>query len=446
MVMASSRGSSSDLAGGADTIVARATAAGRGALAVIRVSGPRAAAVAARICPEVDFRRGWRATLAALRDDAGAELERAVVIPFPGPRSATGEDMFEATMHGSPYLVEQVIEACLRAGARRAEPGEFTRRAVANGKLDLVQAEAVRDLVAAETAWQLRNARAQLEGSLSASFRALRRELVGLLGLLEAGLDFEAHEAAVEPMEVQKQHLVCRLRLLELLGTAGAGERIHDGLRVAILGAPNTGKSTLFNYLCGKERAIVSPRPGTTRDVLEAELEIGGLRVLIQDTAGLRTGGDEVELEGHRRAVAAAAAADLGLLLWSADGEHDEPNVPGGLALIRIASRADLSTARRPGWLRVSCVSGEGLEDLVGAVAGHAQQQVAELGDRVAIAARHRESLERALEELDDAEAAPPELAAEGVRSAIRALEELIGEVEVETVLDEVFATFCIGK
>lgn len=446
MVMASSSGLSSDLVGGADTIVARATAAGRGALAVIRVSGPGAAAVAARICPEVDFSRGWRASLAALRDAAGAELERAVVIPFPGPRSATGEDMFEATLHGSPYLVGQVIEACLRAGARRAEPGEFTRRAVANGKLDLVQAEAVRDLVAAETAWQLRNARAQLEGSLSASFRALRRELVGLLGLLEAALDFEAHEAAVDPIDVQKQHRVCRRRLLELLSTADAGERIHDGLRVAILGPPNAGKSTLFNYLCGRERAIVSPRPGTTRDVLEAEVDIGGLRVLVQDTAGLRDGGDEVELEGHRRAVAAAAAADLGLLLWSADEEQDEPSAPCGLALIRISSRADLSTAHRPGWLRVSCVSGEGLEDLMGAVAAHVQEQVAELGDRVAIAARHRGGLERALEELDEVEAAPPELAAEGVRSAIRALEELIGEVEVEAVLDEVFATFCIGK
>jgi tRNA modification GTPase len=354
--------------------------------------------------------------------------------------------MFEATVHGSPYLVERLIEACVDAGARRAAPGEFTRRAVANGKLDLVQAEAIRDLVAAETASQLRNARAQLGGSLSASFRALREELVRLLALLEASLDFEAHSVVVSEPEIEAQHRRSWGLVAGLLATAVAGERIRDGLRVAILGPPNAGKSTLFNLLCGRERAIVSPRPGTTRDVLEAELEVGGVRVVIQDTAGLRAGGDEVEAEGHRRALEAAAEADLGLLLWAADGAEDEPPAPDGLAVVRVASRADLSARRPPGWLRVSCVSGEGVDELRRALAAEAGGQVSGLGDRVAIAARHRTSLERAAAELDGLETAQPELAAERVQTAIRALEELVGEVTTESVLDEVFATFCIGK
>lgn len=446
MATASSSGLSSVLAGGADTIVACATASGRGALAVIRVSGARASAVAARVCPGVDFGRGWRATLTELYDAGGGIVERGIVVPFPAPRSATGEDMFEATVHGSPYLVERLIEACVDAGARRAAPGEFMRRAVANGKLDLVQAEAVRDLVAAETASQLRNARAQLGGSLSASFRALREELVRLLALLEASVDFEAHSVVVSEPDIEAQHRRSRGLVAGLLATTAAGERLRDGLRVAILGPPNAGKSTLFNLLCGRERAIVSPRPGTTRDVLEAELEVGGVRMVIQDTAGLRAGGDEVEAEGHRRALEAAAEADLGLLLWAADGEEDEPPAPGGLAVVRVASRADLSARRRPGWLRVSCVSGEGVDELRRALAAEAGGQVSGLGDRVAIAARHRTSLERAAAELDGLETAQPELAAERVQTAIRALEELVGEVTTESVLDEVFATFCIGK
>jgi tRNA modification GTPase len=231
-----------------------------------------------------------------------------------------------------------------------------------------------------------------------------------------------------------------------LLATAAAGERIRDGLRVAILGPPNAGKSTLFNLLCGRERAIVSPHPGTTRDILEAELEIGGVRVALLDTAGLRQGGDEVEREGHRRALAAAAEAELGVLLWSVDGVEDEPTAPDTLPVLRVASRADRSELQRPGWLRVSCVSGEGVDALRAALASHAERGIADLGGGVAIAARHRASLERAESELDGVDPARPELAAEGVRWAIRALEELVGELDVETVLDEVFATFCIGK
>jgi tRNA modification GTPase len=446
MATASSSGLSSDLVGGADTIVARATAAGRGALAVVRVSGPEAAGVAARVCPSLSFARGWRARLAPLFDAGGRELERALVIPFPGPRSATGEDMFEATLHGSPYLVERLIEACVAAGARRALPGEFTRRAVANGKLDLVQAEAVRDLVAAQTAWQARNARAQLDGALSARFRELREELLALAAEVEGAVDFAAQGVVAEEATLAARGGRCLERLAGLLATAPAGRLIRDGLRVVILGAPNSGKSTLFNTLGGGERAIVSPRPGTTRDLLECELEVGGLRLVLQDTAGLGVAADELEAEGARRAHAAAAAADLVLLLWSVDAEGEEPEAPAGVPALRVSSRADLGPQARPGWLRVSCHSGEGLEALRAELAARAESEVVDLGGAVAIGARHRAALERARDELAGADWRQLELAAERLRWAIRALEELVGGLSSEELLDRLFATFCIGK
>ncbi len=448
---ASSRELSSALAGGADTIVARATASGRGALAVIRVSGPDAARVAARVCPAIDFERGWRAMLAPIHDRDGVVIEHGIAVAYPAPRSYTGEDLFETTVHGSVILVETVITACLAAGARRAEAGEFTRRAVANGKLDLVQAEAISDLVAAETATQLRNARLQVAGVLSAEFRRLRDELVGLTGLLEAALDFEDRGVEIPETEIQEQQKQCRRGIDQLLETAAAGEKIRDGLRVVILGPPNAGKSTLFNYLCGSERAIVSPQPGTTRDVLEAELEIDGVRMMVQDTAGLRECGDVVEVEGHRRAMGAAAAADLLIVMWALDSPAgEEPSaIPGGQPAIRIRSKADTAPERKveEGWLRVSCLSGEGLDALRGAIGAVASTGVADLGGGVAIAERHRAALAVAREEIHGISTGQPaEIAAERMRRAVAAVEGLIGEITTEEVLDEVFGTFCIGK
>ena len=246
--------------------------------------------------------------------------------------------------------------------------------------------------------------------------------------------------------EVRGQHRRCLDGVAAQLETAAVGARIRDGLVVVILGPPNAGKSTLFNMLCGRERAIVSPHPGTTRDVLEAELEVGGVRMVLQDTAGLRTGGDEVEIEGHRRAVAAAAEADLAVLLWPADAVGEEPVGPPGVPVIRISSRADLDRRRREGWLRVSCQTGEGVAELRRELVASAAGDIIDLGGRVAIGARHRAYLEQAQRELEAVEWTQPELAAERVREATAALGELVGEVEVETVLDQIFATFCIGK
>jgi tRNA modification GTPase len=402
MAKASSSGLSSDLAGGADTIVARATPAGRGALALIRVSGPETAGCAARVCPDLSFQAGWQATLTTLVDDAGEPLDRALAIAFPAPRSYTGEDMLEVTIHGSPFLVDSVVQSFVAAGARLAEAGEFTRRAVANGKLDLVQAEAIRDLVAADTARQHRNAREQLAGALSTQFQQLRGTLVALLAALEASIDYEEQGVDVATGETSTHLESGRDQLSALLTTAPAGARIRSGLRLVILGPPNAGKSTLFNYLCGSERAIVSPHPGTTRDLVEAELDIGGVPVVVQDTAGLRDGGDEVEAEGHRRSA--------------------------------------------EGWAGISCHSGEGLADLRRELLRIVLHDIPDHGGGVAISARHRRAIETAAAELGACDVGHPETAAEGVRWALRAIDELVGEVVNEEVLAEVYSTFCIGK
>jgi len=417
---------------------------------MVRISGSAAAEIAGVVCPAADFSSGWRASLAALLDSTGRVLDHGVVIPYPAPRSYTGEDMFEVTVHGAPYLVEGLIDACVTAGARRAQPGEFTRRAVANGKLDLVQAEAIRDLVAAETAWQLRNAREQLAGALSEAFGGLRKELVDLLAALEASLDYEAQGVEVPQEDLAEKIASCRGAVGRLVSTAGAGQRIRDGAGVVILGPPNAGKSTLFNLLCGTERAIVSPHPGTTRDVIEAEIDIDGVRMVLRDTAGLRAEGDRVESEGHRRAVGAAAAADLVILMWPLGGARgeDPPDAPSGVAVIPVRSKADLGDHETApaGWLAVSCHTGQGIDRLRARLAEAVAGEISDLGGAVAIAARHRRSLECAARDLDGCDPRHPELATEHVRWAVRSVDELIGDICTEDVLDAIYRDFCVGK
>lgn len=442
MAKASSSGWSSDLSGGAETIVARATAPGPSALAVVRLSGPEVRRIASEITPAVDFGEPWRARLVALD---GLD-ERAVAIAFAAPRSYTGEDMLELTVHGSPFVVRSLIERCLAAGARPAGPGEFTRRAVGNGKMDLVQAEAVRDLARAETAWQARNAREQLDGLLSRRLAGLRDGLVELLARLEASLDFADHGVALDPDAEAARLDRCRETVAALLATAAAGERIRDGVRVVIVGPPNSGKSTLFNTLLGRERAIVGPHPGTTRDVLEAELEIAGLRVTLADTAGLREAADPVEEEGVRRARAAAAAATVVLELWPADGGPPPGAPPEDAVTIRVISKADLPHPAAPSLLAVSCTTGDGVDRLRELLAATVAGGVPDLGGEVAISERHRRGLERAAAELAACDLTTPELAAESLRWAATELEALIGGLATEELLDEVFASFCIGK
>ena len=450
MATASSRGLSSALSGGAETIVACATPPGRGALAVIRVSGPSAEELSHRVCPGVSFKDGWRATLTAVRSAEREILDRAIAVSYPAPRSYTGEDMLEVTIHGSAYLIAEVIESFVTAGARRAKPGEFTRRAVANSKLDLIQAEAIHDLINADTAWQLRNAQRQLSGALSVAFAEMRASFIELVATLEASLDFEAQGVEVPAVEIEGRLASCRDRVEELLATARAGERIRDGARVVILGPPNAGKSTLFNYLCGSERAIVSPHPGTTRDVIEAEFDVAGVRTVIQDTAGVRSEGDAVEVEGRRRALLAAETADVVILLWALndDGGEQLPMPSTTASVIRVRSKADLSSddGGSDGWLPVSCHTGEGLVELRSRLVRVVEDEIPDLGGAVAIAARHREALLIAAGELEGCDPGCPEVAAERAKLAVRAVEELIGDVGSEEVLDVIYSRFCIGK
>ncbi len=443
MATASSSGLSSVLAGGADTIVARATPAGRGALAVIRLSGPACFRVGRALCAGLDESRSWHAQLVTI---AG---ERAVAVPFRAPRTFTGEDMLELTVHGAPYLVRRLLETCLELGCRPADPGEFTRRAVANGKMDLLQAEGLRDLVAAETEWQARLARAQAGGELSRRMGRLRERLVDLLARVEAALDFAAQEIVIDHEDLERRRRGVMEELGALLAGAAVGERVREGLRLVILGPPNAGKSTLFNGLLRRERAIVAPHPGTTRDVLEAGIEVAGVPVVVVDTAGLGAGGDALEVEAQRRTRSAMATAGAVLWLHPADDPGRPEPPPLQVPWIGVLSRADLAPARRveePGWQRLSLTTGEGWEELSVRLEELALGGVADLGGEVAIAARHRVHLESAAGRLQELDLAAPELAAEDLRAALGALAELTGEVADGEVLEAVFATFCLGK
>jgi len=447
MEPASSSAWSSVLAGGADTIVARATPDGRGALAVVRLSGPEATRIAGEICSSFDVARPWRAQLVELRDETVAG-ERAVAIAYRAPRSATGEDMVELILHGSPFLVSWVLEACRGAGARPAAPGEFTRRAVANGKLDLLQAEAVRDLIAAESRFAYQSARRQLQGELSRELAALRELLTDLLARLEASLDFVAQGVSSAPGQVEATVARARAKIARMAAGARRRELARDGVRVVLVGPPNAGKSTLFNRLLGRPRAIVADAPGTTRDLLEAVTEVDGVRVVLVDTAGLGPGRDEIEREGVARAVAAVAEAQVALVLWAADDATGGPavNLPPGTRKLRVRSKADLGAAAGDGWLPVSARSGEGLDELEARLSAAVREAVGEEDGPAPLGARQREALARAEAELAAVDAGAPELAAEGVRWALSALAELAGEVVTEDVLERVFATFCIGK
>ncbi len=449
--MASSSALSFDLAGGADTIVALATPAGHGALAVVRLSGADTLKIATGLCPGLDPTASWKAQLTQVQCGDGLPDERAVAIVYEGPRSYTGEDMLEITVHGSPALTQAVIGACVGLGCRPARPGEFTRRAVANGKMDVAQAEGVAELIAAETAWQLRVAQTQVRGELSARVAAARRLLIGLLARIEGELDLAAQGVAAGAGELAAERGKALAEVEGLLATSRAGERIRDGLRLVILGAPNSGKSTLFNRLLRRQRAIVSAHPGTTRDVLEAEVEIGGVRVVLADTAGLRESPDKVEQEGVRRAEAAAATADAIVLLHDATVSVSPPAGwdPGGRPWLGVLTKTDLVAGVVAGdeeWVAASLLTGDGWGAFEERLHALVSQEIGETDGAVAVNRRHAVGLAAARDELLAVRFGEPEVAAECVRAAIQHLGEVIGDVSSDEVLDAVFARFCVGK
>jgi len=446
-----------------DTVFALVTAPGRAAVAVIRLSGPGCAAALKAIAGEGLKPR--QAGLRPLKAADGAVLDQALVLWFPGPASYTGEDTAELHLHGGRAVVEAVSERLAQVGLRPAEPGEFTRRAFQNGKLDLAQAEAVADLVDAESEAQRRQALDQLGGALGRRYEAWRVELIECLALLEAEIDFpdeDLPDALAQRVGPRSRALIGQLD--QALAEAARGERVRDGYRIAVIGAPNAGKSSLFNRLVRREAAIVTPIPGTTRDVIEATFDVAGFRCLIADTAGVRVSDDLVEAEGVRRAQAWAEGAAL--RLWVVDGSAGDRAWSEAAELARwgdllVLNKADLGAGAdgaaakaRAGplgveILLVSVATGAGFDALVTRLE---QRVVADLSgaDFPSVTReRHRLRLSQARQHLAralDALAMGPELAAEDFRLAARALGRVSGRIDAEDVLDVVFASFCIGK
>jgi tRNA modification GTPase len=441
------------LALGADeaTIFAPATGIGRAGIAVIRVSGSRAGAA----LDALGVSRGTprQARRAVFRDPRSSEvLDDGIAIFFPGPRSYTGEDVAELHIHGGRAVTAALLEALAALpGLRVAEPGEFTRRAFLNGKLDLAVAEGIADLVDAETAAQRRQALRQLGGELGRMTEGWRAALLKLLAHQEATIDF--------PEEGLPQGLGAMLRsgiralageIAARLADGARGERLRAGLSVAIVGPPNAGKSSLLNALAQREAAIVSAVAGTTRDVIELHLDLGGWPVILADTAGIRETSDAVEAEGVRRARQRAEAADLRLVVVEAAEAAAQLGAVAPLLgpdAVVVANKIDLGGEPPEGAIPVSATGGQGLPLLVRRLEQEAESRLTGGAAPVITRARHRQALEEALGALRRAESASaPELVAEDLRLAARALGRVAGRIDVEDLLDVIFRDFCIGK
>ena len=449
-----------------DTIFALSSGRPPAAIAVIRISGPRARVALEQLIGRVPQPR--RASLARVRDPkTGAIIDEALALWFPAPNSETGEDMAELQVHGGRAVIAAVLAALAKvAGLRHAEAGEFTRRAFENGRMDLTAVEGLADLVAAETEAQRRQAYQHLKGLLGDRAETWRQRLIEALALVEAGIDFSDEDDVPKDMMARSLELIRPLaEELSKAGT-GQGERLREGLRVAIAGPPNAGKSTLFNRLARREAAIVSPFPGTTRDVLELHLDLGGYPVTVLDTAGIRETNDPVEREGVRRASEQAAGANL--VLWVVDASASECQtlqLPG----IKVASESaawlvvnkiDLVAEETQRRIEsrfdtkevvnfVSSKTGAGVDELVNAVAGFAERFFTP-EPALVTRERQRAHLKETVLALQGAQRAAQdgreEIMAEQLRLATRALGKLLGRVDVEDVLDVIFRDFCIGK
>jgi tRNA modification GTPase len=440
-----------------DTIFAPATAPGRGGVAVIRVSGP-AAGRAVEALGSGSLPPPRLATLARLTDSAGGEhIDTGLVLWFPAPRSFTGEDVAEFHVHGGRAVTAALLDALARLpGLRPAEPGEFSRRAFENGKFDLTEAEAVADLVDAETSAQRRQALRQMEGELGRLYEGWRERLVRALAYAEADIDFPEEDLPSGlPDAVRPVLETLASQIADHLADGGRGERLREGIAIAILGAPNAGKSSLLNALARRDAAIVSERAGTTRDVVEVHLDLGGYPVLVADTAGLREADDEIEGEGIRRALLRAERADLKLAVFDATVLPAVDERTAALIderTIVVANKADRvpdldPAVIVPGAFAVSAVTGQGLPALLDRLAGLVEERFGLGGGPALTRARHRSALEECREALMRAlSAGYAELAAEDMRLAVRALGRITGRVDVEELLDVIFRDFCIGK
>jgi tRNA modification GTPase len=440
-----------------DTIAAVATPCGQGAVAIVRLSGPRARPVVESIWKGRPLDPPRRARLGRVVDADGRTIDQVLVTRFQAPASFTGEDVVEIASHGGLLVTRRILDAVLAAGARPAEPGEFTQRAYLNGRIDLTQAEAVMDVITAQTDLALRAANEQLAGRLGERIRALRAGLVDLLAHVEAGIDFPDEDIDPDTGAALVARLVDAHReVAALLETADQGRILREGVRTVIAGPPNAGKSSLLNRLLGFDRAIVSEIAGTTRDTIEEVINLRGLPLRLVDTAGLRDPSDPLEQQGVARSNAALATA--GLVLEMADltlPRDRHPSLETSGRRILLLNKCDLDP--HPSWsgspgIRLSCKSGAGFDELADAI----ERQLT--GDRahwhpdlVAINARHRACLVRAADALAAARRVldagePFELAAAEVRAAAEAVGDVVGRIGNEEVLDVIFGRFCIGK
>jgi len=450
------------------TIFALSSGRPPAAIAVVRVSGPRAGVALEKLIGRLPEPR--KATLGRVRDLASGEvIDEALALWFPAPRSETGEDVAELQLHGGQAVIAGVLDALATIeGCRPAEAGEFTRRAFENGRLDLTAVEGLADLIAAETQAQRRLAFRQLKGLIGDRAEAWRRRLIEALALVEARIDFSDEADVPEDLLGPALYAAQQLRdeIAGVLADGRRGERLRDGLVVAIAGPPNAGKSTLLNRLARREAAIVSPYAGTTRDVIEVHLDLDGYPVTLLDTAGIRDSTEPIEQEGVRRARERAAAADL--VLWVIDASAGGPAVedqPKSLASVVIwlvrnkidqakeSSDADATERNRNEYiftLSISALTGIGLEALTVALSDYAKTYFASTESAVITRARHRLALEETVAALDRAVARDhanvEELIAEELRSAATTLGRLTGRVDVEDILDVIFRDFCIGK
>ncbi len=442
--------------GARDTICALASGPLPSAIAVVRISGPAVYEIGALFLAS-GLPPARRGTLTKLIDRDGQLVDEGIVLFAPAPNSYTGEDTLELFLHGGPAVVAHALDVLTSLpDVRLAEPGEFTRRAFEAGKLNLTQAEGVADLIEAETLAQKGQALRQLAGGLSETYARWRDELMGLLALVEVMIDFpdegDVDSNAATPVHAKVRQLMTEVEAA--LGDRGIGERIRDGFRIAIIGEPNVGKSTLLNQLAGREAAIVTARPGTTRDVIEIRRVLGGHVVWIADTAGLRETEDEIEAEGIRRARMTAEDADLCLVVIDAsDMSPTSPPLPFSPKGIIVANKLDLADCNslpRFDYL-ISAREGKGIGLLETGLARRIAELAGSVEAPVITRARHREKLTRGLAALASARTALEadlgfELVAEDLRLAIREMQGIIGEIGVEDVLGAVFSRFCIGK
>ncbi|HLX97989.1 MAG TPA: tRNA uridine-5-carboxymethylaminomethyl(34) synthesis GTPase MnmE [Roseiarcus sp.] len=438
-----------------DTIFAPASGAGRAAIAVLRISGPDCAEALAAIAPGAEF-PDRRAILRTLRHPHSREpLDRGLITRFQAPRSFTGEEMAEIGVTGGRAVVAALVKAlALIPGMRLAEPGEFAWRAFMNGKIDLSEAEGLADLVEAETEAQRRQAQRIAGGALGRECEAIRASLLDAMAAVETQIDFSDVEDSSEfTLRTVKDAARAAIgRIDRALLTADKAQRLRDGFTVVIAGPPNAGKSTLMNALAGRDVAIVSAIPGTTRDLIEVFLDLRGYPVILVDTAGIRESGDPIEREGVARARRRAEAADL--TLWLNDGSGGE--APGlSSPILTVRTKIDLEagspqgTAATPGGLAISAKTGAGVDRLLDVIAELAEERMASSEPALLTLERHRRAFLDARDALDAAlapQATEPELIAEDLRRAAGAMDRVVGRISVEEVLGEIFARLCVGK